>query len=722
MSTFESQCQWLAQHRSLSPRERWKEIRSQAVVGGLGFQQCHQLWERAFSDWPLHTGPRPMWFPDESTIGNSNIAAFCQAYDLEDFVALHQWSVADPAAFWQAMARQLKMVFRKSPDTWLDQSRGVAEARWCVSGTLNIVESCLPIPAPGTTDSNDTSGAARRALIWGGPDRDLQSMTYAQLLDHVRRCAAALRACGLAEKSIAVFMPMTPASVVFYLAIVWTGGRVVSIADSFSPPEIAKRMKIANAQCVVTYDRISRNHKPIELLERVHQAGNWQTIVLREHQGFDQSDVAVSASEPPHRTFSSQLDMSFADFINQAPLNAAEAETATICRADDVINILFSSGTTGEPKAIPWTHQTPLKCAADAWIHHDIHAGDVIAWPTNLGWMMGPWLIFAGLINRASIALYQDAPTTAPFGQFVQQAGVTMLGLVPSIVKHWRASGCMEKAAGDQTGALPVTKQDAESLSPRYDWSGVRVFSSTGESSHAEDYLYLSWLAGFKPIIEYCGGTEIGGGYITSTVTVPNCPATFSTAAIGLDFEILSADGKAASAGELFLIPPSIGLSQTLLNRDHFETYFADAPLSPSGRMLRRHGDHFKRLPGGYYAAGGRVDDTMNLGGIKVSSIELEAVINQIPGVAESAAIAVSGDGGPDALVVFVVATQAPATDIAAESVVFPAEEQPALQCINRHLKDRLNPLFRCTRVVRLASLPRTASNKIMRRVLRDTL
>src|SRR5262249_41062488 len=130
-------------------------------------------------------------------------------------------------------------------------------------------------------------------------------------------------------------------------------------------------------------------------------------------------------------------------------------------KPDDPINVLFSSGTTGEPKAIPWTHSTPIKAAMDAHFHHNVRAGDVLVWPTNRGWMMGPWLIFASLINRATIGLYYDAPTGRAFGQFVQDSGATMLGVVPSLVKTWRASKCMEGL----------------------DWSKLKVFSSTGECS-----------------------------------------------------------------------------------------------------------------------------------------------------------------------------------------------------------------------------------------------
>ena len=157
-------------------------------------------------------------------------------------------------------------------------------------------------------------------------------------------------------------------------------------------------------------------------------------------------------------------------------------------------------------------------------------------------------------------------------------------------------------------------------------------------------------------------------------------------------------------AGELFVLPPSIGLSQSLLNQDHHEVYYAGCPAGPGGAVLRRHGDQVLRLPGGFWKAQGRSDDTMNLGGIKVSSIELEEAVNAHEAVLESAAVAVIPEGeGADRLVLFAV-LRSPAEGL--------------LQSLQALVSRRLNPLFRIHDVVQVDRLPRTASNKIMRREL----
>jgi acetyl-CoA synthetase len=214
--------------------------------------------------------------------------------------------------------------------------------------------------------------------------------------------------------------------------------------------------------------------------------------------------------------------------------------------------------------------------------------------------------------------------------------------------------------------------------------------------------------AGNVPVIEYCGGTEIGGGYVTSTVLDPCVPSLFSTPALGIDL-VLVDEGRPGDSGEVFLVPPSMGLSTELLNRDHNEVYYDGVP--DVGRPLRRHGDHMERTHEGYYRALGRIDDTMNLGGVKVSSADLERAIGDIAGITECAAVSVPpSGGGPEHLVVFAVAL--PGVELDLDDLRYQMQQA---------IRTRLNPLFKVHEVIAIPALPRTASNKVMRRSLRST-
>ncbi|MBW2526654.1 MAG: AMP-binding protein [Deltaproteobacteria bacterium] len=642
------------------PLQAWRLLSKQVLRPEDPFE-VHDLAHRlAFAEWDSRRGPAPAWVPSDEEIARSNLGRVMDG----DYLGWHRKSVAEPERYWAAMLERLRIVADRPPERILDASTGAEEARWLPGMRLNIARSALE------------RDGDRTAVVWKAEGSELERRTLAELRRDCALVAAALDQAGFGPAdAIAIDMPMTYEAVVLYLAIVSLGAQVVSIADSFAPAEIATRLRIAGARAIFTQDVILRGGKTLPLYERVVEANAPRAFVVA---AGEELAVALRSGDRSYRDLLRSVD---------TPPEAPAYASAAI---DAPTNILFSSGTTGDPKAIPWTHLTPIKAAADGWAHQDIRPGGVVAWPTNLGWMMGPWLIYASLLNDAAIALYEGSPGGRDFGQFVQDASVTMLGVVPSLVKTWRDSGCMDGL----------------------DWSAIRCFSSTGEPSSRDEMLWLMARAGYAPVIEYCGGTEIGGGYITGTVVQPQAPATFSTPALGCDFVIIDEHGDPADSGELALVAPMLGSSSKLLNRDHHEVYFAGMPRGPNGQVLRRHGDHMERLGGGYLRALGRVDDTMNLGGIKVSSAEIERVCNQLPGITETAAIAVPPPGGgPSRLVVV--------------AVLSPGQERESAELqreLSAAIRQQLNPLFKVNRAVIVEALPRTASNKVMRRVLRDQL
>jgi len=633
-----------------SGEDRWDRLSRSVLRPADPFAAHEALFAACHANRPASAPPAPAWRPTAAELAATHAGP-------AGFAALHHQSVAAPAAFWTRVLSELGIVFAAPPSATVDVSSGAEDARWLPGAEFNIALSCF--------DGRDPGGLAVVRQTEGGP---LQTVSRAQLRSDAEAVARSLAALGLGPgDAVAIDMPMTLQSVVVYLGVVLLGGAVVSIADSFAAEEIGTRLRISGARAIVTQDVIVRGERRLPLYERVVAAEAPLAIVIPA-----EGELAV-----PLRAG----DRSWAEFIAQeAPF------TPHLAGPEHVTNILFSSGTTGEPKAIPWTQVTPIKAATDGWAHHDIHPGEVVAWPTNLGWMMGPWLIYAALLNGAAIALYEGPPHGEGFCRFVQDAGVTMLGVVPSLVRAWQTNGATDGV----------------------DWSGLRCFSSTGEASNPREYLWLMSRAGYRPVVEYCGGTEIGGGYICGSLAQPQSPSTFSTPAIGCALHLLGDDGRPAVEGEVALVPPMLGSSNRLLNRDHHAVYFEGMPAGPEGEVLRRHGDWMEALPGGYFRAHGRADDTMNLGGIKTSSAELERACNRVPGVVESAAVAVPPPGGgPSQLHVFVVG---------------PDADDGLRSALQAAIRGHLNPLFKLAAVHGVDALPRTASGKVMRRVLRARL
>jgi len=594
------------------------------------------------------------WAPSKKIIKNSNLYTMMQKHDCETYHEFWEWSIQAKAKFWEETVSNLGIQFKQPFSTIIDISKGIEQPQWLKGAQLNIIDSCF---------QNNPNAIA---VIFQKEGGELQEVSQKKLEELVNRIANSFQNFGLIKgDTIAIDMAMTLEAVAIYLAGIKAGMRVATIADSFTANEISVRLKITEPKLVFTQDILLRAGKILPLYQKVIEANASKIVVVKV------SNESIKLRSE---------DLNWDDFLSKNKIFESVSQ-----HPDDTMTILFSSGTTGEPKAIPWTHTTPVKSASDAYYHHDIQKNDVVCWPTNLGWMMGPWLIFATLINKATIALYYGAPLDRHFGEFVQDAKVTMLGVVPSIVKHWKKTGCNENL----------------------DWNAIKCFSSTGEVSNPLEMEYLMQLANNKPIIEYCGGTEIGGGYVTSTMVQDNIPSVFSTQALGGEFVLLNEDHIPSDKGELFLIPPIMGLSTSLLNRDHHKVYFKDTPRY-NGQTLRRHGDQLERLENGYYKAQGRVDDAMNLGGIKVSSIQIESVLNGLDFIKEVAAVAVSPKGGgPSLLVVYYVEN----------SNAFPEEERYTIA--KNSIRKKINPLFKVSELIQLDVLPRTASGKIMRRTLR---
>lgn len=541
---------------------------------------------------------------------------------------------------------------------------------------------------------------------------------------------------------------------------------------------------------IITQDVIGRGDKILPLYTRVLEAQPGNVIVV-PYSPSRIIDPSVILREPsPADAAGLIVDANLYHLLPDVNSEDVQTFKSVICNSDDVCNILFSSGTTGEPKAIPWYHSTPVKSAVDGYIHQDIQSGDVACWPTNLGWMMGPWILFQ-LINKGTIAIYNGVSTTFGFMQFVEDAKVNMLGVVPSIVKAWRnvtekqtalLKERARKEAGDRqrSGSSDVTESSTTTTTAQseyywpFNWTHVTKFSSTGEASDLESMLWLMSRvrtikgpegigSGYAPVIEYCGGTEIAGSFLSSTLLQPNIPSLFSTPVCGSRVCILNDSGDVLYSdlsiterksrgviqegqsiedlpivekdtreitGEMALIPPSLGLSTKLLNRVHHECYYDDMPLDPNGRLLRRHGDEIQNLPGSYFRALGRCDDTMNLGGIKVSSVEIERVCNiSSPTIiSETAAIAIRPrDGGPSMLVLVVLTKPMTSGIVIDNNTTGSMLHEKEMEFKNKvrticqnAIKTKLNPLFHIHDVVLVSELPRTASNKIMRRVLRD--
>ncbi|ETO20828.1 catalytic/ ligase [Reticulomyxa filosa] len=706
-----------------------------------------------------------------------------------DVMDTFSWANENREEFWRLITKVLKIQFkeRNENDNVIDISKGMESSIYYPKAKMNICDTLLQ----GSDDRCAIVYMRESEMRANEKQPPIHRISMRELRATVNRIAYALthklKSVVQVGSAVAIDMPMTWESVAIYLGIIKAGMMVVSIADSFASEAIEVRLRMADTKLIFTQDVIVHTAKDIPLYTRVLRANPPLCVVLpgKSASGEHQKEPALCVKLRDG-------DMSWSEFLRDTDETKAEAVyVSSMSRA----NLLYSSGTTGEPKGIPWHHSTFVKCLSDGYLHQDIRQGDTVAWPTNVGWMMGPWLI-SQLGLGATIALFVGSPVSIDFCRFVELCKVDHLGIIPSMVKSWMHTNATSHC----------------------DWSCIRRFSSTGEASNPTLYHWVMSQAHYSPVMEYVGGTEIAGGYLSGTMLQPQLLSSFSCPCFGLNVILLDMEDcqpiqgigigneksgdyfnvqdRSIVEGECVVIGPSIGLSVELLNRNHTDVYYTgmDQIQTGAGKItLRRHGDQLRVLPNGYYQHLGRVDDTMNLGGIKVSSVGLENVVMRHPLLSkEIAAVAYrQQDVDAEKLVICAVPKDteatfsrifekrplglqiAPAKNVGVSRVIVSKVEDPnianeqklrlsVLYAINGKIvwnkpfkavvdvlasaslpiriqfvanqfdvdkikkelqvlvTQGLNPLFHVHDLFVVQELPRTASGKIMRRILRN--
>jgi acetyl-CoA synthetase len=357
--------------------------------------------------------------------------------------------------------------------------------------------------------------------------------------------------------------------------------------------------------------------------------------------------------------------------------------------AEDVLMVIHTSGTTGRPKGAVHTHcGFPVKAAQDMAHSMDVKAGNVVWWMTDMGWMMGPWLVFGTLALGATMVLYDGAPDRPGpdrTWELVARHGVTHLGLSPVLVRTLRPHG-----------EEPVR---------RHDLACLRAIASTGSpwDPEAWNWLFRTVLGGRKPILNYSGGTEISGGIVCGNLFRPLKPCAFSGPVPGMDADVVDDAGAPVRGrvGELVIRKPWIGMTRGFWkDRDRYlETYWSRF----EGVWL--HGDFAAIDEDGLWYILGRSDDTIKIAGKRVGPAEVESVLNAHPAVQESAAIGVPDPVKGEVLVAFCVPRSEADDRLRAELV----------DLVTSHLGKPMRPKA----ILFVDALPRTRNAKVMRRVIR---
>ncbi len=612
------------------------------------------------------------WQPDARTVAEANLTRFIAALGVADYDELLRRADAEPAWFYDALLKHLDYRFYKPYDRVLDESRGAPWTRWCAGGTTNVVLNAID-------RWRGTPTYDKQALAWESEDGAQASFTYRQMDREVCRLAGALRSLGLARGDvIALYLPNVPEAMFAMLAGAKIGAIVMPLFSGFGADAMLSRLELGRARALITVDGTLRRGKPVDAKAIVDEAAAKAPSL--EH-------VIVLRRAGNAVTWNAGRDHWWHELVQGQPDDAPTEEMD----ADAPYLLVFTSGTTGRPKGVVHAHAGfPAKIVLDLALCMDLKPGDRMLWMSDMGWVVGPLIVFTTPIVGATLVLVEGAPNAPDperMWRLIAQHRVSYLGVAPTTIRTFMAQG-----------SEPWK---------HHDLSALRVMVSSGEPWTPEAWHWLFERVGTKrvPLLNFSGGTEMMG-ILTCCLLRPLKACAFNSPVPGTGADVVDEAGRSVPAGvvgELVMRRPTIGLTRSLWNED--ERYVSNYWNTWPG--VWHHGDFASRDAEGHWFIWGRSDDTLKIAGKRTGPAEIEALLMGTGKLGEAAAIGVPDPIKGQALVLVC----SPKAGVQVSDAL--GEE------LTRVVVHGLGTPFKPRAVIFVADLPKTRNLKIMRRVIR---
>ncbi|HZI28207.1 MAG TPA: acetate--CoA ligase [Gemmatimonadaceae bacterium] len=594
--------------------------------------------------------------------------------------SVHERAAADFEAYWEEEARKLEWIRPWSKVLEWNPPR----AKWFVGGQLNVAANCL----------DRHIGTARRnkaALVWEGEPGDRRTLTYWDLYCEVRKFANVLKSLGVKKGDrVGIYLPMIPEAAVAMLACARLGAIHSVVFGGFSPESLRDRMNDAKAKVVITADGGYRRGQIIPLKRNTDKA--LAEVPTVEH-------VVVVQRRP-----GGMGDESFAEMMDgrdhwwhRLMLHASMDNEPEPMDAEDVLYILYTSGTTGKPKGI--VHTTGGYLTGVTTTMHDVfdlREHDVFWCTADIGWVTGhSYVVYGPLANGATCLMYEGAPDWPErdrFWEICERHGVTVFYTAPTAIRAFMKWGDEHPA--------------------KHDLSRLRLLGSVGEPINPEAWIWYNEHIGHKrcPIVDTWWQTETGAIVISPLPGVTETkPGSATKPLPGYSAALLDSEASEipVGGGLLALTRPWPSMLRTIWGDDdrYVQTYFTKWPGRPD---LYFPGDGAKVDEDGYFWILGRVDDVLNVAGHRIGTMEVESALVEHPAVAEAAVVGKTHELKGQAISAFVTLRlgQTPSVALQAELKEFVCQ--------------KIGALARPDDILFSADLPKTRSGKIMRRLLRD--
>ena len=594
-----------------------------------------------------------------------------------DYRRLYAESVEHPEQFWGRIGRRLDWIKDFSHVKDSSYAESDVHIRWFYDGTLNVASNCL--------DRHLQKRGAKTAIIWESDDPELsESISYRQLYERVCQCANALKSLGVEKGDrVTIYLPMIPEIAIAMLACARIGAIHSVVFAGFSSDALGGRIADCNSSVVITADEGLRGGKRIPLKRTVDGALTTAGTECVKHVLVVRRTGARVAMFAPR-------DCWYEELVGGQSTSCDAVEMG----AEDPLFILYTSGSTGQPKGV--LHTTGGYLVYAAFTHEsvfDLRDEDIFWATADIGWVTGhSYIVYGPLANGATTVMFEGVPNYPDFGRFwkvVDKHQVTILYSSPTAIRSLM-----------REGEAPVKATSRKSL---------RLLGSVGEPINPEAWEWYHRVVGDQrcPIVDTWWQTETGGILITPIPGAMDLkPGSATLPFFGVKPAIVDKDGgilEGACEGNLVLLDSWPGQMRTVYgDHDRFiETYFKTFP----GTYFT--GDGARRDEDGYYWITGRVDDVLNVAGHRLGTAEIESALVAHPLVAEAAVVGFPHEIKGQGIYVYV-------------TLIADVEPTEALRTeLRSWVRSEISPIATPDVIQWAPLLPKTRSGKIMRRILR---
>ncbi|MBV6476677.1 MAG: Acetyl-coenzyme A synthetase [Rhodocyclaceae bacterium] len=620
----------------------------------------------------------PLWRPSQLHIAASNLTAFMRSAtrrwgaEFADFDALHRWSVTHPEQFWTTLWDFAGVVAGKRGERVLVDANRMPGARWFPDARLNFAENLLR----GYATEHDTADA----LVFWGEDKVRRHISHAELHRAVAQTAAALRAMGVKPGDrVAAYLPNLPAAIVAMLATASIGAIFSSASPDFGVQGVLDRFGQIEPKVLFACDGYFYNGKAIDCLGKVAEIAarmpSLERVVIVPYAGGSAVDVTRG--------------MPLADFL--AP-HAGETEIRfERLPFDHPLYILYSSGTTGVPKCIVHgAGGTLLQHLKEHRLHGDIRPGDRLFYFTTCGWMMWNWLA-SGLASGATLLLYDGSP-------FVGRGSILFDYAEAEDMTHFGTSAKFIDAIA-KINLAPAKTHNLEK---------VRAIFSTGSPLVPEAFGYVyEKIKRDVQLASISGGTDIISCFVLGNPIGPVWRGEIQCRGLGMAVEVFDEAGHPVrkTKGELVCIKPFPSMPVGFWNDPDGKKY--RAAYFERFDNIWCHGDFMEETAHGGYIIYGRSDATLNPGGVRIGTAEIYRQVEKLDEVLESLVIGQNWDNDVR-VVLFVKLREGLALDDA------------LAKRIKEVIRQNTTPRHVPAKILQVADIPRTKSNKIVELAVRN--